>query len=606
MFIYNFPKKITIVDLKELFNKIKDNLKYYKIVWQKKEKVDIINNIDNINDYDYILITYNIYPRNLIDVIEKELRWIIFKKTKQWWQILSRPLHKFYNAGEEILINNVADISTNLDFYVDKKSDLEIKEDGTMLQIFLDKKNSDLLNKITYDKHSLIVNTKWTLKENKYLKDWIKNNKKHLDQLYLMLLELQEKYNEPATIIVEYINPDLEIHVVPYESFVVYLLDIRLNYSWKYLSRKEIETFYNKYLSNLENFEITWHDVLDDKNSLYKYKNYKYFEWFVIKHKDPTFTNFVKFKTDWYINKVIRSDLEIQSLTLQWLFVLYLLNEIDTFLQKIENTELKKFFESIGIDKDEYKDFINKMINKINEQFMSFIEKKYNLLKQEKIDLIDVFKKQNKYDKIFIYLVKNYKKENLTDLDIINFQKIVINYFLDSLLANIYKNKIIIDKLIEFKKISSVDEIFSVPIQETEYNIIYMLIEKFHRYLNNISNNLFRKEKMIFLFNLIYDYIEKESGLNNKEIELFFKLLDPVKYLIKPKYKFIINIFQVISKIKRQIKSWWIINNKINKKINDYLLKTYDIKNPLLTNIYRKYKKDFINIFDVQEFLNII
>lgn len=412
MFIYSFPQNIDKYEGANFSNLIKEilpNIKYYTFNVVKKdnsvinltfrwtEKVD--NIVNNLLQYKYVLINYNLYPRN-INIIEKELRWIIFKNIDNSFKCIARPLHKFYNLGEEIYIrssensdiggdDSANSISTYVSSIKDNNTFMEDKEDGTLIQIFLNNTN-DLPNTLDYsfNKEYVIFNTKNTLRTNIYSADFMykKNSKDIAEKFYKIIKEIEQKYNDKATINLEYINPWIEEHVVKYDQDYIFVLDIRLVQSWKYLSYQERKNIVEKYFKDYDNIKVPKLNKIDKESEIEEKRKELYKEWWVCKKYEENNINFMKVKTYWYLDKWVPKDITVASVSLYDLFLLLSLGEVDTFFQKLDNSDTIKFLKQIWInstDASKFKVYLNDTLEKLENNLVSLLEDIRKDLKDE-------------------------------------------------------------------------------------------------------------------------------------------------------------------------------------------------------------------------------
>jgi len=638
-FVYPFPENINKYTenwLNELLKKIKDNISYYKINvmdnnWIIKnlsitDEIWLNNFKSNINNYKYILLSYNLYPRNIYP-IEKEIRWIIFKQIgNSQFECIARPLHKFYNVGEEIYIKSeiewaegVPDDDNNIDYYFDtrSKSNIEQKEDWAMIQVFLDN-NSSLPNKITFgDGQNIIFNTKNTLAKNIFAQDFMDNfkyQKNIIDGLTKSLIDLKNKYNESVTFIFEYVNPNLETHVVQYAEKRLYLIDIRLNISGKYLSYGQKQDIINTYFANIPEIKLVKKEDILNENQLLEKREEKYIEGYVLKKFEDEweFFHYAKFKTTWYLNRWFYDGLDVINFSLKDLTILYWLWEEDTFFQKIDNPKNTEMLRKININLSNYKNFINEITNIYQDSLVkNFLQIKDNL-----ILLIDKFPStidkrylhtlECKNDKtclllkeITFYLLSIENKDIIDKKDLLSFiseNDKFTDLLLDLMYIHIFnldnnkwKNrKRDIEKIIESavnsnsftewsNKILNKDQhgnylIFTDKKELINYVIIFL--EKLYVALKKVSNQIYNKNFLFIFYNLIYIDIFKELSWKWIDKSTFNLLLNKCWEIIWFNTEYNLNWILVdVNKYKWQSQS-----SSINSIINKNIIKDLEIR----------------------------
>ena len=638
-FVYPFPENINKYTenwLNELLKKIKDNISYYKINvmdnnWIIKnlsitDEIWLNNFKSNINNYKYILLSYNLYPRNIYP-IEKEIRWIIFKQIgNSQFECIARPLHKFYNVGEEIYVKSeiewaegVPDDDNNIDYYFDtrSKSNIEQKEDWAMIQVFLDN-NSSLPNKITFgDGQNIIFNTKNTLAKNIFAQDFMDNfkyQKNIIDGLTKSLIDLKNKYNESVTFIFEYVNPNLETHVVQYAEKRLYLIDIRLNISGKYLSYGQKQDIINTYFANIPEIKLVKKEDILNENQLLEKREEKYIEGYVLKKFEDEweFFHYAKFKTTWYLNRWFYDGLDVINFSLKDLTILYWLWEEDTFFQKIDNPKNTEMLRKININLSNYKNFINEITNIYQDSLVkNFLQIKDNL-----ILLIDKFPStidkrylhtlECKNDKtclllkeITFYLLSIENKDIIDKKDLLSFiseNDKFTDLLLDLMYIHIFnldnnkwKNrKRDIEKIIESavnsnsftewsNKILNKDQhgnylIFTDKKELINYVIIFL--EKLYVALKKVSNQIYNKNFLFIFYNLIYIDIFKELSWKWIDKSTFNLLLNKCWEIIWFNTEYNLNWILVdVNKYKWQSQS-----SSINSIINKNIIKDLEIR----------------------------
>jgi len=661
-FVYPFPENInqyTVDWLDKLLKYIWDNISYYKFnvqdynweiynlpltnkEWLAKVKKDI-------NKYEYILLSYNLYPRSIYP-IEKEIRWIVFRnKGNGDFECIARPLHKFYNVGEEIYINSyiswiewIPDDDNDISFYFNwgDLPTVEMKEDWAMIQVFLDE-NSNLPNKISlWDNKQLVFNTKNTLAKNIFVDDFVNNFEDKdmiVSSLFSLLNHLKKKYNEKATLIFEYVNPELEAHVVQYDKKQMYLIDIRLNESWKYLSYEEKVEIFNQYFNNTNNISLVKKQDIKDANELLKKREEQYIEGYVLKkfESDGDFFHYTKFKTKWYLDRWFYDWLDIINFSLKDLLVLYTLWEEDTFFQKIDNPKNTEQLRRINVDPKNYKNFINEATkifqDKLVDDILLLRDNIYdyvnNLQDNVVIDWKFVYQLQEKdintklFKKIVLYLLN---KNNLKSITKEQFIDIILdnNQFVDIILDLMYLSIFYLDsnkwksrKKYISKLINSAiecdsftewsNEIFEknhkgdfVVITDKQELVTYAvhLFEALYNALKKISKQINNKNFLFIFYNLVYEDIYNELEQKWLDRNTFNLILDNIANVIwlSPKFEISI-ILSDIYKYKNKVDpASDLINKIINKKLNSIEKDIYyDItKEPNTINLLRLYKFD--------------
>lgn len=665
-FVYPFPENINKYSkdwLKELLSQMEDNISYYKINVLDKDGnssiIPVMNKLDldrfrkSINDYSYILLTYNLYPRTIYP-IEKEIRWIIFKNI--WsnnFECIARPLHKFYNVWEEIYIKSIVtwaewipDDDNSIDFYFNGWTpNIESKEDWAMIQIFLDE-NSNLPNKINVkDNKYLIFNTKNTLAKNIFVDDFINNfedKNEIIDGLYKSLSFIKEKYNEKATLIFEYVNPDLETHVVQYSKKDLFLLDIRLNESWKFLSYEEKQNILNKFFVNTSNVKLVEKQDILNENELLKKREEKYVEWYVLKKFESNwdFFHYAKFKTKWYLDRWFYDWLDVVNFTLKDLIVLYTLEEQDTFFQKIDNPKNAELLRKINIDPNQYKNFINELTNIFQDSLVKTIN-------EWRMKLINVNNKLGIENINNKYIHKNISKDN-KEKDLLLYKKIILHIFYTKKIDNISKdelaemfndNNVMVNLIIKLmylqifnlnspssagsntKRVISnlvksamdsdsftvwTDKIFNKT-PKWEYVVItdkqelvkisIKLLQNLYSSLRKISNQLENRNFIFIFYNLVYEDIfenlSKQEKIDRATFNLLLANLSWIVWL-NPNY-YISSILLDVYKYKNKSDpSATLINKGIIKQIEQDEKELYykTTKNPNILNLLRLYKYD--------------
>jgi len=632
MFRYNYPQQWDeLKSLDKLIESLDKNIIYYNFsVYNSQDNIlqnltfplwiDKQNILNILNKYEYILINYNLYPKTL-KLFEKELRWIIFRNDWKWnLEIISRPLHKFYNLNEWIQIiddywyinpDSHIDIDTFLFFSENSENIAELKEDGTMIQVTVHKdKQIDIPNAVNYNWYSIIFNTKNTLAKNIYLEDLLQQN--FSNQILDFLIELTETiynlYWEIPTINLEYINPNLEQHVVSYSQFYLFLLDIRLKDSWNYIpykTKKEIvENLLQNYLSIKDIVVVPDYKDIENEQQLLALKDEKYIEWYVLK-KIEFFdwienVAFAKLKTDWYLSRAVPRWIKVGTIMANDLLFLLAIWEIDTFFQKFTSIENTKYLEQKWINIEEFKEYINTYYSHLENWIVQLSWFIWQSFYKNKDKLVDIFQKNFPYVKNIWNIISEILA--LDDFYLSFFIELISNNNLISIFAT--KNDVDPDTLVNY--FSNIDNIQDILLTVLKSKILWTKIKsylnetiKILRYIKSFSsaddfiNNVISKIGWNYYF-LTSSNEKKETII--KILYILYKIFNKIQESIfkKPTGLFIITEI-MINDLKNELKNQFNIsltNQEIGKIL--FNIESYVVFEPTFSKSWRS----FINIVD--------
>lgn len=365
------------------------NLKDFEKLLKEKKEFKLVN-----SGLNTLSITYKVFNKKTFDTeLALEARGICFEK--QSGNIISRPLHKFHNVGEHVILEDI-DFSNLLAIWN--------KLDGSMISLV----NID--GQIVAKSKSSFLGME-TSKVNKFIGE----NTNYAAFCFEIGVEF--------TPIFEYIDPENRI-VIDYKKEDLVFLHLRHNESGKYVPFNDV-----RLQSLLMKYNISHQEPLsfNNKNSefdlalLNNYIKTSNLEGVVLQFNDG---EMLKYKTEFYQKRTLRSRKELREREVVKLFLDGKLDDkkgqlrnLGYNIEPIETFENKLLSDLLSVEKEIADNA--KVLTQLNEsEKIDYIN---NVLSQSELRNMIIRKAKNQRYDIYDYFMK--KRLKTYSLDLIELKK---------------------------------------------------------------------------------------------------------------------------------------------------------------------------------------